>query len=78
MCKEYAILGVMYQRLTQPEIETPVLLVAFDGWIDAGAAGYVRKTLGAKSVASALRFMAACGITSSTVPQVSGQPKMTS
>lgn len=34
-----AILGVMYQRLAQPQLEAPVLLVAFDGWIDAGAAG---------------------------------------
>ena len=39
MCEEYAILGVMYQRLAQPDVEAPVLLVAFDGWIDAGAAG---------------------------------------
>jgi hypothetical protein len=29
----------MYQRLGQPDLEAPVLLVAFDGWIDAGAAG---------------------------------------
>ena len=29
----------MFQRLAQPDIERPVLLVAFDGWIDAGAAG---------------------------------------
>ncbi len=29
----------MYQRLAHPDIESPVLLVAFDGWIDAGAAG---------------------------------------
>jgi len=29
----------MYQRLEQPDLEKPVLLVAFDGWIDAGAAG---------------------------------------
>ena len=29
----------MYQRLAQPDVEAPVLLVAFDGWIDAGAAG---------------------------------------
>ena len=29
----------MYQRLAQPEVEAPVLLVAFDGLIDAGAAG---------------------------------------
>ena len=29
----------MYQRLAQPDVEQPVLLVAFDGWIDAGAAG---------------------------------------
>lgn len=29
----------MYQRLSQPDVEGPVLLVAFDGWIDAGAAG---------------------------------------
>jgi acetolactate synthase regulatory subunit len=29
----------MYQRLERPNIEAPVLLVGFDGWIDAGAAG---------------------------------------
>lgn len=29
----------MYQRLERPHIEAPVLLVGFDGWIDAGAAG---------------------------------------
>ena len=29
----------MYERLAQPDVEAPVLLVAFDGWIDAGAAG---------------------------------------
>jgi hypothetical protein len=29
----------MYQRLEQPDVDRPVLLVAFDGWIDAGAAG---------------------------------------
>lgn len=29
----------MFQRLSQPDLEAPVLLVAFDGWIDAGAAG---------------------------------------
>lgn len=29
----------MYQRLGQQDLEAPVLLVAFDGWIDAGAAG---------------------------------------
>ena len=39
MCEESAILGVMYRRLTQPDVVAPVLLVAFDGWIDAGAAG---------------------------------------
>lgn len=29
----------MYQRIEQPEMVDPVLLVAFDGWIDAGSAG---------------------------------------
>lgn len=29
----------MYQRLAHPDVDSPVLLVAFDGWIDAGAAG---------------------------------------
>jgi hypothetical protein len=29
----------MYQRITHPELVDPVLLVAFDGWIDAGSAG---------------------------------------
>lgn len=29
----------MYERLEEAEVTAPVLLVAFDGWIDAGAAG---------------------------------------
>ncbi len=29
----------MYQQMEQPKLDAPVLLVAFDGWIDAGAAG---------------------------------------
>jgi hypothetical protein len=29
----------MYERIQQPELTDPVLLVAFDGWIDAGSAG---------------------------------------
>ena len=29
----------MYERLSHPDLTDPVLLVAFDGWIDAGSAG---------------------------------------
>ncbi|HEY5651816.1 MAG TPA: PAC2 family protein [Acidimicrobiia bacterium] len=29
----------MYERMEHPELTDPVLLVAFDGWIDAGSAG---------------------------------------
>lgn len=29
----------MYERIQQPEMTDPVMLVAFDGWIDAGSAG---------------------------------------